>query len=97
MQFILIARDKPGALTIRQAIRPQHLEYLKSISAYIVFAGPIIDKAGEPCGSVIVYDVTDREIATHLIENDPYAKAGLFGKVEILAFRTVVRNGVVTA
>ncbi len=97
MQFILIARDKPDALTIRKATRPQHLEYLKSISAYIAFAGPIIDDAGEPCGSVIVYDVTDQEIANHLIANDPYAKADLFGKIEMLAFRTVVRNGVVSA
>jgi len=97
MQFILIAHDKPGALALRKAVRPQHLKYLKEIAEHIVFGGPMIDAEGAPCGSAIVYEAADRASAERLIAKDPYAQAQLFANTELRAFRTVVRDGVVSA
>ena len=45
MLIALIARDKPGALPIRQENRPAHVEYLKSGPA-VQQAGPLLDDAG---------------------------------------------------
>jgi len=39
--YALICTDKPGALPVRKANRPQHLEYLKSLGDTVVLAGPL--------------------------------------------------------
>jgi uncharacterized protein YciI len=97
MQFILIAHDRADGLPIRKQTRPDHLAYLTKIAPSIVFGGPLIDDAGVPCGSAIIYEAPDRAAVDALIANDPYTRAGLFAEVEIRTFRTVVRDGTVTA
>jgi len=97
MQFILIAHDRADGLAMRKQARPDHLAYLDTIKASIVFGGPMIGADGNPCGSMIVYEAADRAAVEALIANDPYTKAGLFGQTEINSFRTVIRDGVVTA
>ncbi len=97
MKIILIAYDKPGSLELRKSVRPRHLAYLELISGRIAYGGPLLDHDGQPCGSVIIYNVENREEAEQLISEDPYTKAELFGHTEICGFRTVVRDGVVTA
>jgi uncharacterized protein YciI len=96
VKIILIAHDKPGSLELRKSARPQHLAYLELISGKIAYGGPLLDPDGQPCGSVIIYNVESRDEAEQLISEDPYTKAELFGHVEIHGFRTVVRDGVVT-
>ncbi len=96
MQFILIAHDRPDGLPIRKQTRPDHIAYLTEIAGSIVFGGPLLDDEGTPCGSMIVYEAPDRAMVETLIANDPYSRAGLFGQVEIRAFRTVVRDGAVS-
>lgn len=97
MQFILIAHDRPASLALRKQVRPDHLAYLTTIAASIVFGGPMLDEQGNPCGSMIVYEAADRAAAEALIAADPYTTAGLFGTTTLNPFRTVVRDGVVTA
>lgn len=97
MKIILIAFDKPDSLELRKSVRPKHLDYLELIASKIAYGGPMLDQAGQPNGSMIIYNVEDRAEAERLIEADPYTKAQLFGHIEIRAFRTVVRDGVVTA
>lgn len=97
MQFILFAHDRTDGLALRKQVRPDHLAYLEAIKGNIVFGGPLLGADGNPCGSMIVYEAADRAAAEALVANDPYSKAGLFGDVEISSFRTVVRDGVVSA
>jgi uncharacterized protein YciI len=89
MPQILICRDKPGALATRKATREAHLSYVEE-TGLVRFAGPMKDEDGNPCGSVIVLGVDDRDAAQTWAENDPYAKAGLFESVEIRGFDVVV-------
>jgi uncharacterized protein YciI len=96
MQFILIAHDRADGLPIRKQTRPDHIAYLTEIAGNIVFGGPLLDDDGTPCGSTIIYEVPDRAMAETLVANDPYSRAGLFDRVEIRAFRTVVRDGAIT-
>ncbi|MDQ0510622.1 YciI family protein [Ancylobacter amanitiformis] len=95
MQFVLTAYDHPNALPVRLEARPLHLDYLRSITAHLVFAGPMLDTEGKPLGSIIVYEAEDRAAAEKLVTEDPYSKAGLFERVELSGFRTVVKDGVV--
>jgi uncharacterized protein YciI len=78
--------DKPGALEVRMANRPKHVEYLTSYNDKLLFAGPLLD--GEAMiGSLLVLDVADRAAMDAFLTNDPYAKAGLFQSVTVHGVR----------
>ncbi len=87
MQFVVECQDKPGGLQLRLDTRPPHLEYLQGHSARIVLAGPLLDDAGQPNGSLLVFDVASRAELDQIIQNDPYALAGLFASVRVTPFR----------
>ena len=89
MYFALMAYDKDGALDVRKENRPAHLAYLDS-TGVVKQAGPFLDDAGNPCGSLIVLDVADMAAAQAWAEGDPYAKAGLFREVQIMHWKQVV-------
>jgi uncharacterized protein len=89
MLFVLICDDRPGALDLRMANRGTHLEYIE-MTGSVVQAGPLLDEAGEMCGSLLILDVPDRAAAEAWAAGDPYAMAGLFERVEIRAWNRVV-------
>lgn len=84
MLFALICRDKPDHLAVRQDTRPAHLEFLNSLGGDLKFAGPFLDDAGAPNGSLVMIQAEDIEAAKAIAARDPYATAGLFADVEIL-------------
>lgn len=89
MLVALIARDKPGALSVRQENRPAHVEYLKASSA-VTQAGPLLDANGDMCGSLIILDVKDMAEAEDWVAGDPYGKADLFETVELIPWNRVI-------
>ena len=88
MLIALIARDKPGALQTRKDNRDNHLAYIKATGA-VFQAGPLIE-GGEMAGSLVILDVADMVAAQDWADNDPYAKAGLFAKVELTEWKKVI-------
>ncbi len=88
--FILICRDKPGALDLRMATRETHLAWLGDRGDRVTRAGPLLGEDGSPVGSVLFLNVESRAEAEALADADPYADAGLFESVEILAWRQTV-------
>ncbi len=89
MRVALMTRDKPGALQIRLDTREAHLAYIKE-TGVVEMAGPLLDDAGQMCGSMIVMDVADLAAARAWAENDPYNKAGLFSDVRIQEWKKVI-------
>lgn len=89
MYVALIARDKPGALEIRKANRADHLAYIEA-TGIVAQAGPLLDDAGEMCGSLVILDVADMAAAEGWAAGDPYAKAGLFSGVELIEWKKVI-------
>lgn len=84
MLFALICADKPGALEIRKATRPAHLDWLKSLGPALKFAGPFLTSDGAgPCGSLIVFEAASLDQARMTAAGDPYARAGLFATADI--------------
>ncbi|MXN20018.1 YciI family protein [Pseudooceanicola sp. GBMRC 2024] len=83
-----MAWDKPGALETRLANREAHLDYVKS-TGKALYGGPFMDDAGQMAGSMLVLDITTAEEAQTWAANDPYAKAGLFEKVELRPWKKV--------
>jgi len=92
--FALICTDKPGKLQLRADTRPEHLAHLQALNDdnKLAFAGPFLCAEGKPNGSMVVLDAPDMEAARALAEADPYAKAGLFEKVEIRQWNWGINN-----
>ncbi|WP_120633094.1 YciI family protein [Ruegeria sp. EL01] len=88
MLIALIARDKAGALQTRLDNRSAHLAYIEE-TGVVSQAGPLLD-GDAMIGSLIVLDVDDLTAAQRWADNDPYAKAGLFESVELIAWKKVV-------
>lgn len=89
MLFAVICDDKPGALEVRKANRPAHLDYLGA-SGVVAQAGGFLDAEGLPCGSLVIIDVADQAAADAWAAGDPYARAGLFAKVEVRPWNRVI-------
>jgi uncharacterized protein YciI len=89
MRVALMAHDKPGALDVRVANRQAHLDYIKS-TGVVEMAGPLLDDAGQMCGSLVVLDVPDMAAARAWASGDPYAKAGLFSATTLIEWKKVI-------
>ena len=90
MHFVVHCLDKPDSLNIRLENRPTHLAYLEALGDKVVIAGPYLDSMDKPCGSMLLFDAPDQASVEAWAAGDPYAKAGLFAKVEIRPWRWVI-------
>ncbi len=89
MLIALMAQDKPGALQTRLNNREAHVAYLKE-TGVVSQAGPLLDENEQMIGSLVVLDVEDMATAQAWADNDPYAKAGLFAEVKLIAWKKVI-------
>lgn len=92
MLFALICTDKPDHLQVRLDTRSDHLAYLNGLGSDLTFAGPFLDAAGKPNGSLVVINTADQLAAEKIAEADPYAKAGLFASVDIRPWNWALKN-----
>ncbi len=89
MRVALVCIDKPGHLEVRKANREAHLAHIRE-SGVVEMAGPFLSAEGEMCGSLLVLEVESLQAAQDWAAADPYAKAGLFERVEIREWKKVV-------
>ena len=93
MYFAISCIDKAGALELRMANRPDHIDFLKANAAAVKFAGPYLSEDGEAMtGSLIILEIADRAAAEAFAEADPYAIAGLFESREIRPWKWAIGN-----
>lgn len=80
--FVLIGYDAPGVLELRVQHRPAHLDGLSALerAGRLHHAGALLDDAGSPCGSVVVFGAQDLEQARALMAADPYVVHGVFAR-----------------
>jgi len=92
MLFMILAQDKADSLDLRMATRAAHLRYIEDAGDRIKIAGPILSPGDDPkpVGSMIIIDAASEGAVQLFADNDPYATAGLFGKVEIKPWNAVV-------
>lgn len=90
MLFAIVCTDKPSSLELRKASREAHLSFLSGLGDRLKAAGPFLDDAGSPTGSLLIIEAASRDDAQALSENDPYALAGLFQTVEIQHWNRVL-------
>jgi len=91
-EFILLCHDKKTSLELRKATRTAHLDYVATAENPVLLAGPMLDEEGNPEGSLLIISAEDKEAAKRFADNDPYALAGLFARVEIRPYLIVKAN-----
>ena len=93
MPYVIIAKDKPGSVALRNEVRPVHLEYMSAHLGKLLGAFAQVDDANTAVhGGVIVYDSDDRGEVEEFVANDPFTKAGLFESVTISRCRKAFFN-----
>lgn len=91
MLYAFYCVDKPEAVGVRAANRDAHLGFLGELGDRVFVAGPFLnDDHSAMTGSLLVIDCEDMAAARALAAEDPYAKAGLFARVDIRAWRKVL-------
>jgi hypothetical protein len=93
MLYAVICTDKPNSLALRQAVRPEHVDYLESLGGTLALAGPFLEPVNETMnGSLIVVEASSLEAAGKIAAADPFAKAGIFASVEIRPWVWTINN-----
>lgn len=92
--FLVNARDKPNSTDLRLANRQDHLQWASEFSHKIAMAGPVLSDDGEKMiGSTFVIEFDTKEEVEAWAAADPYAKAGLFDRTEIIPFLWLIGDG----
>ncbi|HEV7344626.1 MAG TPA: YciI family protein [Devosia sp.] len=83
MLFIVSGRDKQDGMAARLTFRPQHRTYYAGLEGDLILAGPYLDAAGDPIGSMIVMRADSQQAAEDFARADPYWTEGVFETLDI--------------
>jgi len=83
--YVMIGHDARETAALRQTHRPAHLEGLEALerTGRLRQAGPMLDEAGNPMGSVVFFEADDLDAARALAARDPYVVEGVFERHEV--------------
>lgn len=89
--FVLIGRDGARGGELRKRHRDAHLSNLRPLAdaGRVVYAGPLLDAAEQPCGSVIVFEAESLDAARRIASSDPYVVNGVFESHDVFGSRQV--------
>lgn len=89
--YVMLGTDGPRGQALRPRHRPAHLANLepKAAAGEVTFAGPLLSEAGEPRGSLVVFEADDLEAARRFAESDPYLREGVFDRIDVYETRQV--------
>lgn len=98
MLYVILGHDGPGALALRKLTRPAHLDYVRTLQTEgrLIITGPRpkVDAAVPTdagfYGSLIIAEFASLEAAQAWAAEDPYAKAGVFERVDVQPFIQVL-------
>ena len=97
MLFVIHCIDKAGDGQLRLANRQDHLAFLKESAAMVRLGGPFLSEDGTAMvGSLLVIEADDLAAARAWADRDPYARAGVFERVDIHPWKAVVGTTQVT-
>lgn len=96
MLFMVAAIDRPGMDETRRRMRKAHLAYLAALGSRVKIGGAMLNDDEQPLGSLLIIEAKDRAAMEALAAADPFAKAGVFERVDIRPWRASVGGWVKT-
>jgi uncharacterized protein YciI len=93
MHFVVHCLDDPGALPVRLSKYEAHKRYLASGAVTTVVSGPLLDDDGKTMiGSMFIFEAPTKQHVVDVNSQDPFAKAGVWRRVNIHQFLMRVDN-----
>lgn len=88
MAYLILAYDHPGMHERREGLRQAHRHYLAAQGKRLLSSGALLDASGtKVIGGASLLDTDDHSEAASFEADDPYARAGLRARVEIVRRR----------
>ena len=88
MAYLIYAIDLPDKNDIRETIRDQHRQHLRSVGKKLLASGALLDDDGlTVIGGISLLDTDDYNEAEKFALEDPYEKAGIRKRLKILKWR----------
>src|SRR5262249_55897179 len=88
MPYLIIAHDHPGMDAKREELREAHHAHLAAQGAKLLVSGALFSENGNSVeGGASLLDTEDFDEAVRFEAQDPYAKAGIRARVEIVKWR----------
>lgn len=86
--FVFWGEDRPDGLADRLAVRDEHRAWLRQHPHPIVCrsGGPWLDDEGNMRGSMLVIEAASKADAQAYLDEDPYARVGLFARTQLHEF-----------
>ena len=92
MHYLITAYDYPDSLARRLSVRPAHLANMEKVDGRIITAGGILNDQGQAIGSALVMEFESQEKLQAYLDSEPYLKEGVWEKVKVEPFKTVILN-----
>ncbi|MBT38318.1 MAG: YciI family protein [bacterium] len=88
----MLGWDGPEGAALRKLHRPAHLAALEPLATAgrIRHAGPLLDDAGAPLGSLVIFEADDLASARQQAARDPYVVQGVFARHEVHETRVIL-------
>jgi uncharacterized protein len=93
--FVVFGTDAAGRQALRSELRPAHRAWLRDHPGHavrVVHGGPVLGEDGAMNGTLLVVEAGDIEAVRRFMAEDPYARGGLFAKLEIRAWNWSLRT-----
>jgi uncharacterized protein YciI len=90
--YAVIAQDQPNGVEHRMAVRPTHLDHLKTLGDKLVFAGPFLGDDEKPTGSLVVIEAASLADAQAMAAADPFVKEKVFASYEVKRWNWGINN-----
>lgn len=95
LHFVVLGTDAPGTQSLRQELRPAHRVWLREHPGHavkVVHGGPTLADDGVMNGTLLVVEAKARQDVERFVAADPYARGGLFARVEIRTWQWSLRS-----
>ncbi|XBQ17543.1 MAG: YciI family protein [Oceanicaulis sp.] len=92
MLFAVTCTDRAGALPVRMENRQAHLDWAGAEGSPVKMGGPLLDREGNPAGSLLIVEAEDEAALREILSGDPYAKAELFADVFWMPFKWTLKT-----
>jgi uncharacterized protein YciI len=90
MLFAVWATDLPARLSARQSVREEHRARLRAPpfpGLRVLLAGPLLGGDEQTMnGTLLIVEAASVDDVQRFVESDPYARAGVYGDVDIRPF-----------
>ncbi|MEQ8406628.1 MAG: YciI family protein [Oceanicaulis sp.] len=91
MLFAVTCTDRQGALQTRLDNRDAHLAWAGADTSPVKMGGPLLDREGNPAGSLLIVEAEDEAALRAVLAEDPYTKADLFADVFWMPFKWTLK------